>query len=52
MGKFCFCQSVRKLLEKQGKMLFYKTYVEKCNIIWKQHISYKDKNIKKFGKKN
>ena len=32
MGEFGFKQSLRKLLENLGKVLFYETYFEESNI--------------------
>ena len=32
MREFCFGQSLRKLLENEGKLLFYETYLEDSNI--------------------
>ena len=51
MSEFCLGQSVRKLPEKQGKVLFYKTYFEETNINRKAHIWSKDKIIMKFRQK-
>ena len=35
IGEFGFGQSLQKLLENLGKMLFYKTYFQESNINWK-----------------
>ena len=51
MGKFCFGQSVRKLLENYGKMLFNETYFEQINMNRKPLIWSQDKIITKFGQK-
>ena len=51
MREYGFGQSVRKLLENKGKVLFYETYFQKSNINWKPLISSKYKIITKFGPK-
>ena len=51
MGEFCFGQSVQKLPENLGKVLFYKTYIEESNINRKPLIWSLYKIITKFGPK-
>ena len=51
MGEFSFGQSVRKLPENYGKVLFYETYYEESNINWKHLIWSQDKIVTKFGQK-
>ena len=51
-GEFCLLQSIRKLPEKYGKVLFYKTYFEESNISWKSLIWSEDKIITEFRKQN
>ena len=49
MGEFGFGQTVRKLSEKKGKMLFYETYIEESSSNRKQLIWPHFKIITKFG---
>ena len=51
MGEFGFGQSVRKLPENYGKVLFYETNFEDSNINQKPLIWSHNKIITKFGKK-
>ena len=51
IGEFSLGQSVRKLPEKERKVLFYKTYFEESNIDRKPLIWSKDKIKMKFGPK-
>ena len=51
MGEFDFEQSVQKLYENYGKVLFYETYFEESNINQKPLIWSQDKIIEKFEKK-
>ena len=51
MGEFGFGQSARKLLENKGKVLFYETYFQESNIIWKPLIWSTYKIITIFGPK-
>ena len=51
MDEFGFGQSVRKLPENQGKMLFYETNFEQSNINGKQLIWSKVKILKIFVQK-
>ena len=52
MGEFGFEQSIQKLHENQGKLLFFDTYFEKSNINKKPLIWSQDKIITKFAQKN
>ena len=51
MIEFCFRQSVQKLPEIQGKVLFWETYFEVSNINRKLLICSQDKIIMKFWQK-
>ena len=51
MSEFGFRQSVRKLLENEGKMLFYETYFKESNINRKPLILPQDRIVMKFGRK-
>ena len=51
MGEFCFAQSIQKLPENKGKLLFYETYYEESVINQKHLIWSQDKIITKFGQK-
>ena len=51
MGEFYFVQGVRKLLENEGKVLFYETNFKETNIDCKPLIWSKYKIITTCGKK-
>ena len=51
MDDFGFGQSVQKLSENYGKVLFYETYFEESNINRKPLIQSRDKRVMKFRPK-
>ena len=46
MDDFCFGQGIRKLPEKEGKLLFYKTYFEETFVLGKVYENYAKKKEK------